>query len=47
MGKKQHWYNKAIIYCLDIGVFRDSNGDGKGDFQGAIEKLDYLKDFRN
>ncbi len=44
MEKKQHWYNKAIIYCLDIGVFRDSNGDGKGDFQGAIEKLDYLKD---
>lgn len=36
------WYKNAIIYSLDIETFYDSNGDGIGDFQGLIEKLDYL-----
>ena len=44
MSTELYWYNNAIIYSLDIGVFKDSNGDGIGDFQGAIEKLDYLED---
>src|SRR5690606_7288181 len=30
------------IYALDIGTFKDSDGDGIGDFKGATEKLDYL-----
>lgn len=41
---KLYWYKDAIIYELHIKAFRDSNGDGIGDFQGLIEKLDYLKD---
>lgn len=36
------WYHNAIIYALDIGTFKDSDGDGIGDFKGATEKLDYL-----
>lgn len=36
------WYQNAVIYGIDIGVFKDSDGDGVGDFKGAIEKLDYL-----
>ncbi|HEY1024019.1 MAG TPA: alpha-amylase family protein [Sphingobacteriaceae bacterium] len=36
------WYKNAIIYSLDIETFYDSNGDGTGDFQGLIKKLDYL-----
>lgn len=36
------WYKNAIIYALDIERFHDSNGDGVGDFRGAIEKLNYL-----
>ncbi len=39
-----HWYKDAIIYELHIKAFRDGNGDGIGDFQGIMEKLDYLED---
>src|ERR671921_1583444 len=38
------WYKDAIIYELHIKAFRDSNGDGIGDFQGLLEKLDYLQE---
>jgi maltose alpha-D-glucosyltransferase / alpha-amylase len=38
------WYKDAIIYELHIKAFRDSNGDGIGDFKGLMEKLDYLQD---
>jgi maltose alpha-D-glucosyltransferase/alpha-amylase len=40
----QYWYKDAIIYELHIKAFRDSDGDGIGDFGGLLEKLDYLKD---
>jgi len=36
------WYKDAIIYELHVRAFRDSNGDGVGDFAGLIEKLDYV-----
>jgi maltose alpha-D-glucosyltransferase/alpha-amylase len=39
---KYHWYQNTIIYSLDVETFYDSNGDGIGDFQGLIDKLDYL-----
>lgn len=39
-----YWYKDAIIYELHIKAFFDSNGDGIGDLQGLINKLDYLKD---
>ena len=38
------WYKDAIIYELHVRAFRDSNGDGMGDFRGLAEKLDYLQD---
>lgn len=38
------WYKDAIIYELHIKAFRDSNRDGIGDFQGLLEKLDYLQE---
>jgi maltose alpha-D-glucosyltransferase / alpha-amylase len=38
------WYKDAIIYELSVRAFRDSNGDGIGDFLGVVEKLDYLQD---
>jgi maltose alpha-D-glucosyltransferase / alpha-amylase len=38
------WYKDAIIYELSVRSFFDSNGDGIGDFQGLIQKLDYLED---
>ncbi|HEX6226506.1 MAG TPA: maltose alpha-D-glucosyltransferase, partial [Chryseolinea sp.] len=42
--EKLHWYKDAIIYELHIKAFRDGNGDGIGDFQGILERLDYLHD---
>jgi maltose alpha-D-glucosyltransferase / alpha-amylase len=38
------WYKDAIIYELHVRAFKDSNGDGVGDFPGLIQKLDYLRD---
>ena len=36
------WYKNAVIYCLDVGSFMDTSGDGVGDFQGLARRLDYL-----
>ncbi|HEV9035306.1 MAG TPA: maltose alpha-D-glucosyltransferase [Puia sp.] len=39
-----HWYKDAIIYELHIKAFCDGDADGVGDFQGLLQKLDYLQD---
>jgi maltose alpha-D-glucosyltransferase / alpha-amylase len=36
------WYKNAVIYCLSVGAYMDANGDGIGDFQGLMRRLDYL-----
>ena len=36
------WYKNAVIYCVSVGTFMDSNGDGIGDFKGLVRRLDYL-----
>jgi maltose alpha-D-glucosyltransferase/alpha-amylase len=36
------WYKNAVIYCLSVETFMDTNGDGVGDFQGLMRRLDYL-----
>jgi Alpha amylase, catalytic domain len=36
------WYRTGVIYSLDVGLFQDASGDGIGDFQGLIARLDYL-----
>ncbi|MCC9167327.1 alpha-amylase family protein [Pontibacter harenae] len=42
MIKKDHWYKGGVWYALDVETFQDSDGDGTGDFQGLISRLDYL-----
>lgn len=42
MEKK--WWKEAVAYQVYPRSFMDSNGDGIGDLQGLILKLDYLKD---
>jgi maltose alpha-D-glucosyltransferase/alpha-amylase len=37
------WYKNAIIYCVSVGTYMDANGDGVGDFQGLMRRLDYLQ----
>ncbi len=38
------WYKDAIIYELHVRAFKDSSGDGVGDFRGLAETLDYIQD---
>lgn len=42
MGLRDQWYKNAILYCLDVETYADSNGDGVGDFNGLTSRLDYL-----
>lgn len=37
------WLEKAIFYEIYPQSFYDANGDGIGDLQGVIEKLDYVR----
>jgi maltose alpha-D-glucosyltransferase/alpha-amylase len=37
------WYKNAVIYCLSVSSFMDSDGDGIGDFTGLMRRLDYLQ----
>lgn len=41
---KEVWWKEAVAYQIYPRSFMDSNGDGIGDLQGVISKLDYLKD---
>lgn len=36
------WYKNAVIYSLDLETFMDASGDGIGDFEGLMRRLDYL-----
>ena len=36
------WYEQAVIYCIEVDLFADSDGDGWGDLAGLTGRLDYL-----
>ena len=38
----ERWYKQAVVYCLDVETFQDSNADGVGDLAGLTSRLDYL-----
>ncbi|HEU4559567.1 MAG TPA: maltose alpha-D-glucosyltransferase [Longimicrobium sp.] len=38
------WYKDAVFYELHVKAFQDSNGDGIGDFNGLIQRLDYVQE---
>ena len=38
------WWNQTVFYEIFVRSFRDSDGDGIGDFNGITEKLDYLQE---
>lgn len=42
MEKK--WWHRSVVYQVYPRSFQDSDGDGLGDLQGVIQRLDYLAD---
>jgi len=38
------WWSNSVFYEIFVRSFYDSNGDGIGDLNGLIDKLDYLND---
>ena len=36
------WWKNAILYCLDVETFLDSDADGCGDLGGLTDRVDYL-----
>ncbi|MBE3554695.1 MAG: alpha-glucosidase [Thermicanus sp.] len=41
---ERKWWKEAVVYQIYPRSFMDSNGDGIGDLQGILSKLDYLKE---
>jgi trehalose-6-phosphate hydrolase len=41
--KKEPWWKRSVVYQIYPKSFNDTTGNGTGDIQGIIEKLDYLK----
>ncbi len=40
---KKTWWKEAVVYQIYPRSFQDSNGDGVGDLQGIIQRLDYIQ----
>jgi len=36
------WWKNAVVYCLDVETYSDSDGDGHGDFRGLTQHIDHL-----
>ncbi len=43
MEMKRAWWKESVVYQIYPRSFFDGNGDGIGDLQGIIGKLDYIK----
>ncbi|UTR11566.1 alpha-glucosidase [Evansella sp. LMS18] len=41
---RRRWWKEGVAYQIYPRSFKDSNGNGIGDLQGIISKLDYLKE---
>lgn len=43
MNMSEQWWQRAVVYQIYPRSFQDTNGDGIGDLQGIIRRLDYLE----
>jgi alpha-amylase len=41
---QNYWWNNKVAYEIFVRSFYDSNGDGRGDFNGITQKINYLND---
>ena len=39
---KHAWWQRGVVYQIYPRAFQDSNGDGNGDLNGIVERLDHL-----
>lgn len=39
----ESWWVRAVFYRVDPARFQDSDGDGRGDLPGIVQRLDYLQ----
>src|ERR1700722_7657129 len=37
------WYKNAVIYCVSVAAYMVANGEGMGDFQDLMRRVDYLQ----
>jgi len=44
LSQDLHWWQRGVVYQIYPRSFKDTTGNGVGDLQGVIEKLDYLND---
>jgi len=42
MSETRTWWKEAVVYQIYPKSFVDSDGDGVGDLQGLIDRLDYV-----
>ena len=43
-AENARWWENCVIYQIYPRSFQDSDGDGVGDLQGIINRLDYLQE---
>ena len=42
IARSRDWYKDAVIYQVHVKAFQDANDDGIGDFEGLMQRLDYI-----
>jgi alpha-glucosidase len=43
MSPEEEWWRSGVLYQIYVRSFSDSDGDGTGDLQGVIDRLDHLE----